>query len=348
MRFQAGLRRCLAVVLALLAVIPGLIDAAAATSAPTAAPRIAPGGGSQTSSDRSSTRLMGEAGCGGFTQQHKQWKCTFDDEFSPVTKDAHRLRTGWWRVQRTADSAYTTGPPGRQACYLNDPNNVWVNHGSLHLRALKLPRPFACFSLDALGYFIHDGGSFRTQYSSGMVSTWDRFAQRNGRFAVRAKVPATTMSGLQETLWLFPSNPRKYGGHGKSGEIDFAEFFSRYSKLAVPNIHYLKNNPERPPSYDPNLNDSTAHCTIRRGKFNTYVTEWSPGRIKITVNGKTCLIDRYQAFHIAPPAPFDQPFFVALTQALGTLQNAFSPRYTPLPATTQVDWVRVWRRSESG
>jgi hypothetical protein len=41
--------------------------------------------------------------------------------------------------------------------------------------------------------------------------------------------------------------------------------------------------------------------------------------------------------------PFDQPFMVVLTQALGITTNEFDPATTPLPATTQVDYVRVWK-----
>ena len=39
---------------------------------------------------------------------------------------------------------------------------------------------------------------------------------------------------------------------------------------------------------------------------------------------------------------FDWPSFVALTQALGVGTNAFDPATTPVPATTQVDYVHVW------
>jgi hypothetical protein len=39
--------------------------------------------------------------------------------------------------------------------------------------------------------------------------------------------------------------------------------------------------------------------------------------------------------------PFNEPFFIALTQALGVGTNAFSSTSTPLPATTEVDWVRA-------
>jgi hypothetical protein len=48
----------------------------------------------------------------------------------------------------------------------------------------------------------------------------------------------------------------------------------------------------------------------------------------------------------SPTSPaWSHPFFVVLTQALGVegTGNAFQPGVTPLPATTEVDWVRVWQ-----
>jgi hypothetical protein len=42
------------------------------------------------------------------------------------------------------------------------------------------------------------------------------------------------------------------------------------------------------------------------------------------------------------PAPFNLPFFLNLTQAIGVGDNEVSSR-TPFPATLRVDWVRVWR-----
>ena len=40
--------------------------------------------------------------------------------------------------------------------------------------------------------------------------------------------------------------------------------------------------------------------------------------------------------------PFDHPFMIALTQALGVAGNSVTSA-TPLPATTQIDYVRVWK-----
>ena len=47
---------------------------------------------------------------------------------------------------------------------------------------------------------------------------------------------------------------------------------------------------------------------------------------------------------LTKPAPFDQPFIISLTQSLGvaTTANQFDAA-TPLPATMQIDRVRVWK-----
>ena len=40
------------------------------------------------------------------------------------------------------------------------------------------------------------------------------------------------------------------------------------------------------------------------------------------------------------PEPFNQPFFLAFTQAFGMDSNdMFEPGVTPLPATMKIDWV---------
>jgi hypothetical protein len=55
------------------------------------------------------------------------------------------------------------------------------------------------------------------------------------------------------------------------------------------------------------------------------------------------ILDNYAATKLAAPAPFDQPFFLALTQMLGVGSNVFVDGTTPLPANTEVDYVRIWK-----
>jgi hypothetical protein len=79
-------------------------------------------------------------------------------------------------------------------------------------------------------------------------------------------------------------------------------------------------------------------------QFHSYVVEWTTQTISIIYDGTVCTIDNWNpALPLWKPQPFDQPFIVALTQALGLGANGFDPATTPLPATTEVDYVHVWK-----
>ncbi|HWB66505.1 MAG TPA: glycoside hydrolase family 16 protein [Mycobacteriales bacterium] len=263
------------------------------------------------------------------------WVCSFDDEFDATTGDPTQLDRSKWVVQTTAASNFWTGPYPNFACYVDDPNNVSVSDGYLNLTARQESAPFDCHGLG--------GTTLPTSYTAGEVTTNGTFSQTYGRFEVRAKLPSATVKGLQETLWLWPVDDTKYGAWPDSGEIDFAEFYSQYPTLDVPYIHYQYDASTTDPATDTNVVTNTTDCTINPGSFNDYVAVWEPGTITLSVNGHTCVTDHYVATGLTPPAPFDQPFFLTLTQALGVNTNAFDPATTPLPATTQVDYVRVWK-----
>lgn len=271
------------------------------------------------------------SGCGSEALPPKpgggSWTCSFDDEFDASTGDASSLNRTWWTPQVSATSGFITGYP-YWACYLDSPNNVSVSNGALHLTVRKEATPVNC-------------GGYTTDYTSGMVSTWQQFTQTYGRFEVRAKLPPVTAAGLQETLWLWPANANFYGAWPASGEVDFSEFYSQYSNLDVPVIHYDYDASTTNTATSTNV--STNYCQINLSQYNNYAVVWQPGSFQITINGTTCLTDNYQPNNVASPAPFDQPFFIALTQALGVGTNALDPNTTPLPATTNVDYVRVWK-----
>jgi beta-glucanase (GH16 family) len=245
------------------------------------------------------------------------WLCTFTDTFSGKALDRSK-----WIAQETEGSGYQNGGD----CFVNSPNNVAVSNGVLRLTTRKEAAPFTCSS---------PLGSYTTQYTSGMVSTYGRFAQAYGRFEIRAKFPASTLSGLQSALWLWPVNPTKYGGWPLSGEIDIAEHYSQYADRVIPYIHYGSASTDT--SVTNNfcmINDASA--------FHSYVAEWTKTSIKVMYDGKTCV--DHAISPLAPltgSEPFDQPFLVALTQALGQGSNAMTSA-TQLPATTEVDYVRVW------
>ncbi len=262
----------------------------------------------------------GEPDCGGretVAWSGGTWECTFSDDFDGTTLDGTR-----WAVTQTGHSGFRFGGE----CYVDDPANVSVADGRLRLTVRDTGRTFTCrSSVDA----------FRTRYTGAMVTTAARFAQAYGRFEVRARFVAEPVTGVHSAIWLWPS-AKKYGAWPRSGEIDIAEYYTRTPDRVIPFVHYASARP------DPTATNT--RCLVKRpDRFHIYAAEWTPQTITITIDGRPCMStawDRPGPYE--KPIPFDRPFHLNLTQALGIGQNAFEPGVTPLPATMEVDHVRAW------
>ncbi|HSV40766.1 MAG TPA: glycoside hydrolase family 16 protein [Nocardioidaceae bacterium] len=244
------------------------------------------------------------------------WVCTFADEFTGDSLDASK-----WVPITTAGNGFTSG----SECFVNSANNVKVAQGALSLTVRKEARPLSCKT---------PGGSFRTSYTGGYVASWNRFAQTYGRYEIRARFPSTQTAGLQSALWLYPRT-LTYGAWPASGEIDIAELFTRYPDRAIPYLHYQEH------SADANVTNN--YCMMDTAAWHTYVLEWTASSITIKYDDQVCLTTTtWYPDGLDMPAPFDHPYFLNLTQGLGVGGNAFNSKTTQLPATTQVDYVRVW------
>jgi len=240
------------------------------------------------------------------------WRCTFDDEFSGASLD----RTRW-----VPQTVFSTGTLAAHACYLDDPSTISVAGGSLNLTVRKLPAPVTCAAGGLWG---------SSRYVAGMVSTYHLFSQQFGRFEARIRPRSATVPGLHEAFWMWPDDRYSTINWPNSGEIDVSETYSVYPNLSIPFLHYSADAG----GSQPGLN--TAYdCTAYRGQWNTYTLDWSPSRIEILVNGDSCLVNTSGDF------AFMKRYIVALTAGLGSGKDALTMR-TPLPATMNVDYVRVW------
>jgi beta-glucanase (GH16 family) len=256
------------------------------------------------------------------------WACTFDDEFNGTSLDASK-----WQPQLTATSDYTTGYGSHLVCYVDNPQTISESGGTLNLSIVHTPDT-ACPGLQE--------NLSRTSYEGGDVSSYQLFSQKYGFFEARAEMPATTVQGLQETLWLYPEDENLYGPWPDSGEIDYAEFYSIDAADDFPVVRY--------PGYRNDPNSSSPNgCGLSgvsaAGQFNTYALSWTPTTLTVYFNGVPCISDVYAPYVTSPdtaPEPFNQPFFLAFTAALGPSYDNLTSA-TPLPATTKIDWMRAWQ-----
>jgi beta-glucanase (GH16 family) len=238
------------------------------------------------------------------------WHCTFRDDFSGTALD----RTKW-----KPQTSFSTGSLLVRACYIDDPSTVNVANGSLNLIVRRSLAPVTC------------GWWSVTNFVAGMVTTYHLFSQQYGRFEARMRNTATVYPGLHEAFWLWPDDRvPSTEVWPNAGEIDVSETYSVYPNLSIPFLHYSADAQGSKPGVN-----TAWDCTAYRGVWNTYTLEWSPTRIQISINGKTCLVNTS-----ADPA-FQKPYIMAFTSALGGDSNGYDWR-APIPATTSIDYVRVW------
>ncbi len=240
-----------------------------------------------------------------------RWQCSFVDEFT-----GRRLDRDVWLPQ----TGLATGTDSARACFADDDSTVAVRNGRLLLSVVRAPAPVACQGTSA-------------DFLSGSVSTYRRFSQQYGRFEARMKVAPTSQPGLQEAFWLWPDDRTvSVLPWPAAGEIDIAETYSRHPDLAIPYLHYTMNDNGGPV---PGVNTAW-DCFAPRGEWHTYTLTWSDTTLRIDVDGRHCLTNESD-----DPA-FDRPYIAVLTQALGVQDNGWTDA-APMPATTAVDYVKVWR-----
>jgi beta-glucanase (GH16 family) len=252
------------------------------------------------------------------------WTCTFDDEFDGTSLDRR-----YWYPQVTATSNFTTGTKTQYACAEDSPDTVDVRDGNLELSLVQRPNVVKC------------GRSKSSRFAFGQVMHWQTYSQTYGKYEIRAKIPDVQVPGSQQSFWLWPKK-NKYGGWPASGEIDFAEMYSSTPGTDKPFIHYLPG--ESPDGTDQNV--THAYCPIKVGEYNTYGVEWEPKRITVTLNGQVCFVDDYVSALArlqGKNSPFDQPFYLALNQAMGTIGNTYDADQMPEKVTTQIDYVHIWQ-----
>jgi hypothetical protein len=267
------------------------------------------------------------------------WSCTFSDDFDGPTLDPAK----WIPLATTDPAGMAAGTTlqvginhGDGSCLVNSPDTVGLDGaGHLRLTALSVPTAVTCKA---------GSKNITTNRITGEVSTYDRLEQTYGRWEIRAKLPEMKVGGvktpgLQTSFWMWPNDISRYPE--SSEEIDIAEMYGQWPERIIPYIHYsslaaAKGIP---------VTNQTFISATPLADWHTYALEWTPTNLTITYDGAVVLDHPIQPNLLParkPPAPFDGPFFLNLMQGFGVGSGNAYTSATPIPATTEVDYVRVW------
>lgn len=257
------------------------------------------------------------------------WELVFNDEF---TGDA--LNTDTWNY---VTGYYIDDDPDKWGWgnneleyYTDSEKNVNVSGGTLNITAYEEPKSFP-----------QDPDRY-AQYSSGKITTKDKFSFKYGRIDFRAKLPAG--NGLWPALWLLP-NDDTYGTWAASGEIDVMEARGRLPGASSGAIHFGGTWPAN--TYiggDYAFTDGERIDT----DYHLYSLVWEEDMLKWYVDGELFFYATSDQWYTTASsekgAPFDQEFYIIMNLAVGGwFDGGITPEAGDIPATMQVDYVRVYK-----
>lgn len=263
----------------------------------------------------------------------------WNDEFSTNEVDLTK-----WSYEK---NCYGGGNAEAQ-CYVEDPDNVWVDGDILHLKAIRENATGPATHDDADNYDPNDTSGSGT-YTSGRLRSALKGDWKYGRFEVRAKLPYG--QGTWPAIWMLPTD-WVFGGWASSGEIDIMEAVNL--KVGGENrihgtLHFGDNWPN-------NTYSGTEYVLPGEGDpaddFHEYAVEWEEGEIRWYVDGDHFATQTsagwYSAAALAEPdAPFNQRFHLLLNLAVGGnwagQVNDTGIDESVFPQEMQIDYVRVYQ-----
>lgn len=225
------------------------------------------------------------------------WNLVWDSEFNGGVFDASH----WQPINSKIPS--TAGCCAQYANQTWSPSNVWVSGGVLHLVTTKTP----------------SGGR---PYTSGAVTTIDRFSFMYGRVDIRAKLPTT--HGLWPAAWLLPTEGT--GPWYSPYEIDMIEAWGSQPTT----VHFFFH-------WRTGQHGCEANGPVYSADYHIYTLIWTPTLVEWQVDGVT----HCKATNNIPATPM----YLILSAAIdGSLESTNAS--TILPQSFDIDYVRVWKASK--
>jgi beta-glucanase (GH16 family) len=242
---------------------------------------------------------------------------TFSEEFNGNSLDASVWNTAYpWNaanggtnLSNKEEQWYINSNYGPTAALAAD--TYQVKDGMLHIKAQPTPS----------GYKQHVDGY---NYTSGMITTHDKFEQTYGYFEMRADIPSG--KGMWPAFWLLqPGN--------WPPEIDIMEVIGSRPDHLETFVHYSDGGHQRQgnTTYYPGLSDG----------FQTYGVNWQADTITWYLNGK-------EVFKVNTPADLHDPMYMLVNLAVGGSWPGSPDANTQFPATMSIDYIRAYSELPEG
>lgn len=228
------------------------------------------------------------------------WQLKFSDEFNGSSLDTSK----WSTCYRWASNDSCTNGASEDLQWYQ-PDEILVGNGILRLRAQKREKN---------GY----------GYTSGMISSHDKFSFQYGYAEIRAKMPSGR--GFWSTFWLVPQ------ANTWPPEIDIIEHLGHEPSRTHMSLHYRANGRTASSSSNWAGPDFSA-------EYHTFAVQWNSSQVIWYVDGVER--KRYETDANVPA----QPMHILATFALGAAWSNTPPdNSTPLPGYFDIDYIKVWQR----
>lgn len=227
------------------------------------------------------------------------WTLTFSDEFNGDRLDESKWTDHYWHGRTHANHELQY--------YASD--GYALKDGQLRLTA----RPV---SADARSK------TAGLPYTSGMISSFGKFAQQYGWFEMRARIPKG--KGYWPAFWLLPDDKRW------PPEIDILEILGHQPDVAHFTTHWRDAQRRH-------LDDTHEW----RGPdfsagFHTFAVDWEPGLVVWYVDG----IERARTSKGVP----NVPMYVIANLAVGGDWPGNPDATTQFPQSMDIDYIRVYQK----